>query len=36
MLSFDGDRIVAETDQWTGTPLRRYVYGPGMDEPLVW
>jgi RHS repeat-associated protein len=31
---YDGDRLVAE---YVGTALvRRYVHGPGVDEPLVW
>jgi RHS repeat-associated protein len=32
---YDGDRLVAEYND-TGTLLRRYVHGPGVDEPLVW
>ncbi len=35
-LSYDGNRVLAELDQQTGAVLRRYVYGPGQDEPLVW
>lgn len=31
---YDGDRLVAE---YSGsTLLRRYVHGPGVDEPIVW
>jgi RHS repeat-associated protein len=33
-LLYDGDALVAE---YSGsTLLRRYVHGPGIDEPLVW
>ncbi|QMW22469.1 RHS repeat-associated core domain-containing protein [Sandaracinobacteroides saxicola] len=32
----DGGEIVAEYDNVTGNLLRRYVAGPGADEPLVW
>ena len=35
-LLYDGDNLVAEYDAYYGTLLRRYVYGPGTDEPLVW
>jgi RHS repeat-associated protein len=31
---YDGDRLVAEYNG--ATMLRRYVHGPGVDEPLVW
>jgi len=31
----DGDSLVAEYNS-TGTLLRRYVHGPGVEEPLVW
>ena len=31
----DGDRLVAEYSG-TGTLLRRYAHGPGIDEPIVW
>lgn len=34
-LSYDGSDLVAEYDD-TGTLLRRYVHGPGVDQPLVW
>ncbi len=32
---YDGDRLSAEYTTG-GTVLRRYVFGPGVDEPLVW
>jgi RHS repeat-associated protein len=32
---YDGDALVAEYDA-NGTLLRRYIHGPGVDEPLVW
>lgn len=32
---YDGADIIGEYDA-SGTLLRRYVYGPAMDEPLVW
>ena len=32
---YDGDRLVAEYNG-AGSLLRRYVHGPGVDEPLVW
>lgn len=34
-LLYDGDQLVAEYDG-TGTLLRRYVHGSGVDEPLLW
>ena len=34
-FGYDGDRLVAEYDG-AGTMLRRYVHGPGVDEPIVW
>jgi RHS repeat-associated protein len=34
-LSYDGSDLVAEYNS-TGALLRRYVHGPGVDEPLVW
>ncbi|MDP3528377.1 MAG: hypothetical protein Q8R93_03610, partial [Methylicorpusculum sp.] len=34
-LSYDGSDLVAEYNS-TGTLLRRYVHGPGVDQPLVW
>ena len=30
---YDGDPLMAETDA-TGTLLAKYLYGPGLDEPL--
>jgi RHS repeat-associated protein len=35
LFHYDGDRLIAEYSG-TGTLLRRYVHGPGVDEPLVW
>lgn len=32
---YDGDRLSGEYDG-SGNLLRRYVHGPGVDEPLVW
>jgi YD repeat-containing protein len=32
---YDGDALVAEYNA-VGTLLRRYVHGPGVDEPAVW
>jgi RHS repeat-associated protein len=32
---YDGDRLIAEYNS-SGTLLRRYVHGSGVDEPLVW
>jgi RHS repeat-associated protein len=32
---YDGDALVAEYDG-NGSLLRRYVHGPGVDEPLFW
>lgn len=32
---YDGDRLSAEYDG-SGTLLRRYVHGPGTDQPIVW
>jgi RHS repeat-associated protein len=32
---YDGDRLVAEYNG-SGTLLRRYVHGSGVDEPIVW
>lgn len=34
-LAYDGVDLVAEYNS-AGTLLRRYVHGPGVDEPLVW
>lgn len=32
---YDGDRLTAEYDG-SGNVLRRYLHGPGVDEPLIW
>jgi RHS repeat-associated protein len=32
---YDGDALVAELSS-SGVLLRRYVHGPGVDEPIVW
>jgi RHS repeat-associated protein len=32
---YDGDRLIAEYNG-SGTLQRRYVHGPGVDEPLLW
>jgi RHS repeat-associated protein len=32
---YDGDRLSGEYDA-SGTLLRRYVFGTGVDEPLIW
>ena len=34
-LTYDGVELVAEYNSG-GTLLRRYVHGPGVNEPLVW
>jgi RHS repeat-associated protein len=34
-LIYDGTALIAEVDG-NGAVLRRYVHGPGEDEPLVW
>ncbi|HEY0113197.1 MAG TPA: RHS repeat-associated core domain-containing protein [Allosphingosinicella sp.] len=37
ILDYDGSDLITEIDQPTGLQvLRRYVHGPGTDEPLVW
>ena len=33
---YDGDRLTAEHNGSATAPLRRYVHGAGVDEPLVW
>ncbi len=33
---YDGDRLSAEYDGVSGLLQRRYIHGPGVDEPLVW
>ena len=35
-FDYVGSRLATEFDGQTGAVLRRYVYGPGSDEPLVW
>jgi len=36
-LVYDGANVTTEIDQNNpGGLLRRYVYGPGIDEPLIW
>jgi RHS repeat-associated protein len=32
----DGQQLIMESDQATNNIQRRYVFGPGTDEPLVW
>jgi RHS repeat-associated protein len=34
-MLYDGTDLIAEVDG-NGTTLRRYVHGPGEDDPLVW
>lgn len=36
MMQYDGSDMVLERDSDTETIRRRYVYGPGPDEPLLW
>jgi RHS repeat-associated protein len=37
LLKYDGDELVTEHVNSAGNPVaRRYVHGPGTDEPLVW
>lgn len=33
---YEGDRVIAEYPGSSSTASRRYVHGPGVDEPLVW
>lgn len=35
-LLYDDQALVAEYDSANTTVLRRYVHGPGTDEPIVW
>jgi RHS repeat-associated protein len=35
-MMYDGDRLSAELDNPAGSILRRYVSGPGGDEPVLW
>jgi hypothetical protein len=37
LFAYDGDDLATERSNTAGNPvLRRYVHGPGPDEPLVW
>jgi RHS repeat-associated protein len=37
LLNYDGDALIAEHVNSAGNPVaRRYVHGPGTDEPLAW
>jgi RHS repeat-associated protein len=36
LLDYEGSRLVTELQGGTHAILRRYVHGPGSDEPLVW
>ncbi len=33
---YEGDRLVLEYNTTGGAVARRYVHGPGVDEPLIW
>ena len=33
---YDGDRMIAEYDGDTGALRRRFAFGPGVDEPVLW
>ena len=33
---YAGDVLVAEYDGSNGALLRRYMHGPGVDEPILW
>ena len=35
-MGYDGDQMIVEVNSPGRTVARRYVYGPGSDEPLVW
>ncbi|MDQ0250081.1 RHS repeat-associated protein [Sphingomonas kyeonggiensis] len=35
-FAWAGSRMTAEYNSTSGTILRRYVWGPGTDEPVVW
>jgi RHS repeat-associated protein len=35
-LAYDGADVITEINQENGALLRRYVFGPGTDEPLIW
>ncbi len=34
-LRYDGSEVIEENEAYTGAIRRRYVHGPGVDEPLV-
>ena len=34
-FTYDGGDLLVEHDPW-GAPIRRYVHGPGIDDPIVW
>ncbi len=36
LFRYDGGELIMEQDATYGTVQRRYVFGPGSDEPLVW
>ena len=33
-LRYDGDQVIAEYDG-SDTLIRKFVYGPGIDEPII-
>ncbi|KNH08909.1 Wall associated protein [Candidatus Burkholderia brachyanthoides] len=35
-FEYDGAQPTTELDSASNTILRRYVFGPGVDEPIVW
>lgn len=35
-LLYDGDRLVVEYDADSGGIRRRFMHGPGIDEPILW
>ncbi len=35
IFQYDGSDLIAEYD-YQGNMTRRYVHGPGVDDPLVW
>ncbi|HEX9946130.1 MAG TPA: RHS repeat-associated core domain-containing protein [Allosphingosinicella sp.] len=35
-FNYDGTELIGEYDGYTNGLVRRYVHGPGTDEPLVW
>ncbi|WP_395612222.1 RHS repeat domain-containing protein [Allosphingosinicella sp.] len=36
LFGYDGGQLIGEYNSSNTTLLRRYVFGPGSDEPLVW